>query len=75
MNRWDGYYQFFPPDAEVLQMAPSELGPFLLRYMLKQHSMTNRFNFGQAIPGGPGNRIPDRLMEGLGVAGERGLAS
>jgi uncharacterized protein (TIGR02391 family) len=59
-QRWDGYYQFFPPDAEVLQMAPSELGPFLLRYMLKQRSMTNRFNFGQAIPG---SQIPDRFME------------
>jgi hypothetical protein len=51
-QRWEGYYQFFPKDAEVLGMAPSELGPWLLRYMMKQHSMTNRFNFGQVIPGG-----------------------
>jgi hypothetical protein len=59
-QRWEGYYQFFPPDAQVLDMAPSELGPWLLRYMMKQHSMTNRFNFGQVIPGG---QITDRFME------------
>ena len=59
-QRWEGYYQFFPPDAQVLEMAPSELGPFLLRYMLEQHAMTNRFNFGQVIPSG---QITDRFME------------
>jgi uncharacterized protein (TIGR02391 family) len=59
-QRWEGYYQFFPAEAEVLGMAPSELGPWLLRYMMKQHSMTNRFNFGQVIPGG---QITDRFME------------
>jgi len=59
-QRWEAYYQFFPADAQVLEMAPTELGPFLLRYMLKQHSMTNRFNFGQVIPGG---QVADCLME------------
>jgi hypothetical protein len=59
-QRWEAYYQFFPADAQVLEMAPTELDPFLLRYMLKQHSMTNRFNFGQVIPGG---QVADRLME------------
>jgi uncharacterized protein (TIGR02391 family) len=59
-NPWDGYYQFFPLDSEVLAMAPSELGPLLLRYMMKNGAMTNRFNFGQVIPGG---QITDRFME------------
>jgi uncharacterized protein (TIGR02391 family) len=59
-HRWDGYYQFFPPDGEVLQMDPSELGPWLLRYMGQNGAMTNRFNFGQAIPGG---QIAERFME------------
>jgi hypothetical protein len=34
-QRWDAYYQFFPADAEVLATAPSELGPFLSRHMMK----------------------------------------
>lgn len=59
-HRWEAYHQFFPADAQVLEMAPTELGPFLLRYMLKQHAMTNRFNFGQVIPGG---QVADCLME------------
>lgn len=59
-HRWDGYYQFFPADGEVMAMAPSELGPWLLRYMKKNGAMTNRFNFGQVIPGG---QITDRFME------------
>jgi uncharacterized protein (TIGR02391 family) len=50
-QQWDGYYQFFPPDTEVLQMDPWELGPILLRYMTKNGAMTNRYNFGLAIPG------------------------
>jgi uncharacterized protein (TIGR02391 family) len=59
-QRWDGYYQFFPPDTEVLQMDPWELGPILLRYMTQNGAMTNRFNFGRAIPGG---QIAERHME------------
>jgi uncharacterized protein (TIGR02391 family) len=59
-QRWEGYYQFFPPDADVLQMTPSELGPWLLRYMTQNGAMTNRFNFGHAIPGG---QIAEQLME------------
>jgi hypothetical protein len=26
-QRWEAYYQFFPADAQVLDMAPTELGP------------------------------------------------
>jgi len=59
-QKWEGYYNFFPPDAEVLEMAPSELGPWLLRYMMINGAMTNRFNFGLAIPGG---QITKRFME------------
>jgi hypothetical protein len=35
MNQWQGYSQSFPPDTEVLAMTPSELGPFVLRYMTR----------------------------------------
>jgi uncharacterized protein (TIGR02391 family) len=57
---WEAYYQFFPPDAQVLEMAPSELGPWLLRYMKQNNAMTNRFNFGGQVPSG---QITDRFME------------
>ncbi len=41
-------------------MDPWELGPNLLRYMTRNGAMTNRFNFGLGIPGGP---IAERFME------------
>ena len=59
-QRWAAYYQFFPADAEVLQMDPWELGPVLLRYMSQNGAMTNRFNFSQVIPSG---KIAERFME------------
>jgi uncharacterized protein (TIGR02391 family) len=54
------FMDFFPPTPDIMQMEPDELGPFVPRYMMVQHAMTNRFNFGQAVPNG---QISNRFME------------
>jgi uncharacterized protein (TIGR02391 family) len=50
----------FPPQADILEKAPEELGPHLLRTMLRPHGETNRSNFAQGLPNGP---ITERFME------------
>jgi uncharacterized protein (TIGR02391 family) len=42
----------FPPEAEILQMSPEDLGMHLLKAMCRPHGPTNRFNFVQMIPSG-----------------------
>jgi hypothetical protein len=72
-QRWDGYYQFFSPDTEVLQMDPVGARPILLRYMTTNGAMTNRFNFGQAISGGPADVLsrPSTAIDNRGTFGMR----
>jgi uncharacterized protein (TIGR02391 family) len=58
--RFDQFMRSFPSQADILQMEPHELGPFVLRYITSQPGMANRFNFGQSLPGG---EISNRFME------------
>jgi uncharacterized protein (TIGR02391 family) len=53
------FLQFFPGIAELVEMEPEELGPFILRYMKKDGATLNRFNFFQSVP----NNIAERMME------------
>jgi uncharacterized protein (TIGR02391 family) len=50
----------FPPEAEILQMSPEDLGIHLLKAMCGPNGTTNRFNFTQNIPSG---QISMRFME------------
>ncbi len=56
----DTFMKQFPPEAEILQMPPDDLGMHLLKSMMRSNSATNRFNFCQMIPGG---QIAMRFME------------
>jgi uncharacterized protein (TIGR02391 family) len=62
-ERLEQFLRNFPPEAELLEMEPDELGPFILRLLKKDghHSgLLNRHNFGIALPNGP---VGLRLME------------
>ncbi len=50
----------FPPEAELLQMAPEDLGMHLLKYMTRGRAETNRFNFLQMVADG---QVAFRFME------------
>jgi uncharacterized protein (TIGR02391 family) len=50
----------FPDEAQILEMEPEELGPFILRYFRKPGSTLNRFNFYQSVPGG---KVTTRFAE------------
>lgn len=50
----------FPPEAEILQMPPDDLGMHLLKYMTRGRAETNRFNFLQVVAGG---QVAFRFME------------
>jgi hypothetical protein len=59
-ERIDAFMRNFPAPELIMQMEPEELGPHVLRHLLRQHAETNRFNFALGIPGG---EITDRFME------------
>jgi hypothetical protein len=59
--RLDQFMSSFPSQADILRMEPHELGPFVLRYIMLQPGMANRFNFGQSLPGG--SEISNPFME------------
>jgi uncharacterized protein (TIGR02391 family) len=50
----------FPPEAELLQMAPEDLGMHLLKYMTGPNAETHIFNFLQMVTGG---NVAYRFME------------
>lgn len=50
----------FPPEAELLQMAPEDLGMHLLKYLTRAYAATNKFNFLQIVSGG---QVQFRFME------------
>lgn len=59
----DSMMRNFPPEAELLQMPPEDLGMHLLRYMTRGRAETNRFNFLRMVQGG---QVAFRFMEALG---------
>jgi uncharacterized protein (TIGR02391 family) len=59
----DSMMRNFPPEAELLQMPPEDLGMHLLRYMTRGRAETNRFNFLQMVQGG---QVAFRFMEAWG---------
>jgi uncharacterized protein (TIGR02391 family) len=61
-ERIAAFMQGFPPEREVLQMAPEELGPHILRHLLKGAD-ANRFNFMLGVPSG---QITNCFMEAWG---------
>jgi len=59
-DRQRQFMQFFPPMPEVPNMEPEELGPFILRYLKRDGSLHNRFNFFTCVP----NEVASYFMEG-----------
>lgn len=51
-ERIEAFMRGFPPQNQILQMEPEELGPHILRQLLKGTD-ANRFNFMLGVPGGP----------------------
>jgi uncharacterized protein (TIGR02391 family) len=65
MNRdqIETFMKAFPPEKEILEMDPEDLGVHVLRYMTRQNAETHRFNFMQMVfPG----EIARRFMEAWG---------
>ena len=56
----DSMMRNFPPEAELLQMQPDDLGMHLLKYMTNTRGETNRFNFLQMVTSG---QVAHRFME------------
>jgi hypothetical protein len=56
----DAMMRNFPPEAELLQMPPEDMGMHLLKYMTRAYAATNRFNFLQMVSGG---HVQFRFME------------
>jgi uncharacterized protein (TIGR02391 family) len=42
----------FPPETEIMNMPPEDLGLHVLKALRQPYGQTNRFNFVQMIPGG-----------------------
>jgi len=53
----------FPSQALILTMEPEDLGPQMLKYMMRVQAETNRFNFMQMVYPG---QIAERFMEARG---------
>src|SRR5215471_1929697 len=53
----------FPSQALILTMEPQDLGPHMLKYMMRGQAETNRFNFMQMVYPG---QIAERFMEAWG---------
>lgn len=53
MNRdqIETFMKAFPPEKEILEMDPEDLGVHVLRYMTRQNAETHRFN-GQILMAG-----------------------
>ena len=49
----------FPSQALILTMEPEDLGPHMLKYMMRGQAETNRFNFMQMVYPG---QIAERFM-------------
>lgn len=62
-ERIDAFMRGFPSQDQILQMEPEELGPHILRHLLKSGAETNRFNFMISVPGG---HIANCFMEACG---------
>jgi uncharacterized protein (TIGR02391 family) len=69
-DRVEQFMKNFPPEADMLQMSPEDLGMHLLKYMTRGHAETNRFNFLQMVPGG---QIAFRFMEAWGWLTRQGF--
>lgn len=62
-ERIDLFMRHFPPQAELMEMEPEELGPFLLRFLKKEGGASgqlNKYNFSLSVPNGP---IAEYFME------------
>jgi hypothetical protein len=69
-DRVEAFMKNFPPEAEILQMSPEDLGMHLLKYMTRGRAETNRFNFLQMVPGG---QLAFRFMEARGWLTRQGF--
>jgi uncharacterized protein (TIGR02391 family) len=61
-DRVDQFMRNFPPEDQILEMEPEELGPYILKLMLRGAD-TNRYNFALGIRTGP---LTQRFMEAWG---------
>jgi uncharacterized protein (TIGR02391 family) len=62
-ERIEAFLRLFPPVAELQEMEPEELGPFVLNYLKKDGAQLNRYNFSLSLPNG---HIAERFMEAWG---------
>jgi uncharacterized protein (TIGR02391 family) len=59
----ESFMKNFPPEREILEMEPDDLGAHMLHYMVRPGGETSRFNFMQMVTGG---QVAERFMEAWG---------